>query len=111
MINLKLNFAKIMAAGCALALCLVGPRAVVASPLEIEIAVRIPGPSLVIQRPLNLSIDERLSAQQIEWDLRLTSQLRALDGSKKNSDSTSLKSNPLPTLSAFLSDAYQAVSS
>lgn len=111
MINVRLNLAKVTAAGCALALCLVGPRAVVASPLEIEMAVHIPGPPLILQRPLNLSFDQRWSAQQIEWDLRFAAQQRASESSKKNNDSASLKSNPLPAISNFLSDAYQAINS
>lgn len=111
MIKLRPKFATFSATLFALGLCLVGPRAVVASPLEIDIAVRVPGPPIVIHYPLNLSLDERFAAQQIEWDLRLRSRLREFDGVRKNSVPSDRSTNPLPAFSAFLSDAYQAINS
>lgn len=80
-----------------------------AQPLEIESAIRIPGPPLVIQKPLELSLEQRADAQQIIWEYRFRETLQVHGRSHRNTDAGALHENPLPAVSAFLSDAYRAL--
>ena len=81
-----------------------------AQPLEVQSAVRIPGPNFVIQQPLELSIDQRLDAQQIQWECRVRETFRAEARIHRNSTGSAVEENPLPVLSAALSDIYRCVS-
>lgn len=84
-------------------------RHVGAQPLEIQTAVYIPGPPLVVQKPLELSMDQRIAAEQILAECRLNDILKQRVESNQNTDRRSLGENPLPGLSALLSDAYSLV--